>query len=73
MSRRYWLITRLSTAPIGLLLCYLFGLRGILLLAVWAGSTPIVGGLLVIPMSLRLFPPTLERYLPSIGFGLDAK
>ena len=73
MPRRYWLIVRLSTAPVTFLLCFALGLRGIILFVVCAAALPLVGGLVVIPLSFRLFPPTLQKYLPEGSLGLDSK
>jgi len=73
MPRRYWLIVRLSTVPVAFLLCFALGLRGIMLFVVCAAALPLVGGLVVIPLSYRLFPPTLERYLPEGSLGLGSK
>lgn len=70
--RKHSLMVRLSTAPVTFLLCFALGLRGVTLFVMWLILSPIVGALVVIPLSFRLFPPTLERYSPegSIGLGL---
>jgi hypothetical protein len=69
MPRGYWLKVRLSTIPLAFPLCYLVGLRGVLLFAGFAVSTPIVGAC-IIQLWMYLFPPTIERYLPSGSLGL---
>lgn len=73
MPRKYSLMVRLSTAPVTFLICYVLGFRGITLFLTWLISTPVIGGLVVMPLSFRLLPPTLERFLPEGSLGLGPK
>ena len=72
VPRSYWVKVRVSTIPVTFLLCYLAGLRGVLLVVIFAVASPVLG-MFVTAAATRFFPPVIDRYCPPGTLGLYQK